>query len=164
MRCGYALANDGGDVHRGTGIRRERADLKKPRPDGRGSWILGFGVDFVSGLAARYGLEASLEGGGRLKTNRLGGGDFHGLSSLRVAALTSSTFFDFECSESDDLDFLIFLYAFGDGGENGFEGLVSRALSGVFSEGDLNGINEFSFVHGEDVSENAPAPWQEKIL
>jgi hypothetical protein len=123
----------------------------------------GFGVGLERGLAALDKSEAGLQRGGWFETDRLGGDDFHRLSGFRVAALTSSTLFDFECSESDDLDFLIFLYAFGDGGENGFEGLVSRALGSVFSEGDLDGINEFSFIHGSDVSENVPAPWQEKI-
>jgi hypothetical protein len=61
------------------------------------------------------------------------------------------------------LDFLIFLHAFGDGRENGFESFVGGALGSVFSEGGLDGFNQFSFVHGSDVSENAVGGWQEKI-
>lgn len=109
------------------------------------------------------GLKARLESGGGFETNRLGSGDLHGFSGLRVAALAGSTLFDFEGSESDDLDFMIFLHAFGDGRENGFEGLVSRALGSILSEGDLNGINEFRFVHGCNGFENTQGGWQAKI-
>src|SRR6187455_2326764 len=107
--------------------------------------------------------QAALEDGRRLEADRLGSGDLHGLSGLRVTALTSGALFDFESAETDDLDFLVLLHAFGDGRENGFEGFIGSALGSVFSEGGLDGINEFSFVHGSDVSENAPGCWQEKI-
>lgn len=107
--------------------------------------------------------QAALEDGGRLETNRLGGGDFHGFSRFWVAALAGSTLFDFEGTESNDLDFLVFLHAFGDRGENGFEGFVGSALGSVFSEGGLDGINKFSFVHGDDVCANGIGGWQEKI-
>ena len=107
--------------------------------------------------------QAALEDGGRLEADRLGSGDLHGFAGLRVTALASGTLFDFESSESDDLDFLVFLHACGDGRENGFEGFVGSTLGSVFSEGGLDGINQFSFIHGSDVSENAAGCWQEKI-
>jgi len=108
-------------------------------------------------------LQAALKDGRRLKADRLGGCDLHGFSSLRVAAEARSTLFDFESSETNDLDFLVLLHAFGDGGEDGFECLVGSALGSVFSEGGLDGFNQFRFVHGNDVSEKVAGAWQEKI-
>lgn len=83
--------------------------------------------------------EASFENGGWLETDRLGGGDLEGCSGLRVATHTGGTILDLESSESDDLDFLIFLHACGDGGKDCVEGFFRGTLGGVVSEGVLNG-------------------------
>ena len=107
--------------------------------------------------------QAGLEDGRRLEADRLGCGDLHGCTGLRVTTLTCGALFDFEGSKSDDLDFLVLLHASGDGGEDRFEGFVGGTLGGVFSEGELDGFNQFRFVHGNDVSENGVGAWQEKI-
>ena len=79
-----------------------------------------------AGASARS--QAALKNGRRLEADRLGSGDLHGLSSLWVTALTSGALFDFESSETDDLDFLVLLHTFGDGRENGFEGFIGSTL------------------------------------
>lgn len=107
--------------------------------------------------------QAAFEHGGRLETDRLRGGDGHGFSRFRVASLASGAFFHFEGAKTNDLDFRVFLYAVGDGRKHGFECLIGRTLGGVFTEGDLDGINQFSFVHGNDVCANVIPGWQEKI-
>ena len=71
-----------------------------------------------------------------------------GCSGLRVATHTGGTILDLESSESDDLDFLIFLHACGDGGKDCVEGFFRGTLGGVVSEGFLNGFYKFCFVHG----------------
>ena len=139
---------------------KARAPIRKPRPSGRGFLVFMIG-DRGGNLFPKS--KAALEHGRRLESDRLGCSDLHGFSSLRVTALARGAFFDFESSKTDDLYFLVLLYAFGDGRENGFEGFVGSALSSVFSEGGLDGFNEFSFVHGSDVCANVVEAWQEKI-
>jgi len=107
-------------------------------------------------------LQTRFENRGRLETDGLGGSDFHGFSGLRVAALARSTFFDLKSSESNDLDFGVFLHTVGDGRKDGFEGFIGRAFGGVFSEGDLDGINQVRFVHGRNDFDNSAGAWQEK--
>ena len=109
------------------------------------------------------GLQAAFKDGRWLEADRLGCGDLHGFPGFRVATLAGGPLFDFESSETNDLDFLVLLHTFGDGRKNGFEGFVGSTLGRVFSEGSLDGFNQFSFVHGSDVSENASVGWQEKI-
>ncbi len=83
-------------------------------------------------------LEASFKNGGWLETDRLGGGDFESCSGLRVATHTGCAVLNLESSESDDLDFLIFLHACGDGGKDCVEGFFRGTLGGVCSEGFLD--------------------------
>ena len=109
------------------------------------------------------GSQAGFEHGRRFESDRLGRGDFHGFSGLRIATLASGALFHFECSKSNDLDFLVLFHAFGDGGEDGFEGFVGGTLGGFFSESGLDGFNQFRFVHGSHVCANGTGPWQEKI-
>ncbi len=110
-----------------------------------------------------HGLQAGLEDGRGLEADRLRCSDLHGFSGLRVTALASGTLFDFKSSKTNDLDFRIFFYACGNGGEDGIEGFFRRTLGGIFSEGCLDGFNQFRFVHGSDVCANAAGAWQEKI-
>ena len=64
-------------------------------------------------------LQGVLEDGGRFEAHRLGSGDLHGFSGLRIAAGTFRTLLDLERSKSDDLDLLVLFHTFDDGGEDG---------------------------------------------
>ena len=63
-------------------------------------------------------LEGLLKSGRRLEADRLGSFDLHRLASLWVTTHTGGTLLHFESSESDDLDFLIFLNASCNGAEH----------------------------------------------
>jgi hypothetical protein len=94
------------------------------------------------------GSDRALENGRWLEADGFRGVDLHGFSGLGVAAEACGTLLDLEGPETDDLDFPVLFHTGDDGGENGFECFVGGALGGVFAEGGLDGINEFSFVHG----------------
>jgi hypothetical protein len=115
------------------------------------------------GTEAPVKLQAGFEHGGWFEANGLRRGDLHRFARFWVAALASCALLHFESAESDDLDFLVLLHASGDGGEHGFEGFVSSTLGSVFSEGELDGFDQFSFVHGSHVSENEGEGWQAQI-
>ena len=141
---------------RGDLIHQQKAPASRPG-------LFWFFYDGMRKAGALQGSQAAFKDGRGLEADRLRSSDLHGFSSLRVAALASCALFDFESSETDDLDFLVLPHAFGDRRENGFEGFVGSTLGSVFSEGGLDGFNEFSFIHGSDVCANAVGCWQEKI-
>jgi hypothetical protein len=113
--------------------------------------MAGRGLPVVFGFKRAEVSQRAFECGGGFEADGLGGGDFHGFAGLRIAAGAFGAFFHVEGAESDDLDFLVVFHAFGDGGENGFEGFFGEAFGGVFPEGGLDGVDEFSFVHGKAI-------------
>ena len=122
------------------------AEKETPALGRAGVSLVVFG--FSCGETPAGGSQRALERRGRLEANGLGRRDRHGFAGLRVAAGAGGALLDLERTKTDDLDFLVLLHPFGDRGEHGVEGFFGETLGGVFPEGGLNGINEFSFVHG----------------
>jgi len=98
-------------------------------------------------LSSLEGLQRSLQSGRSNEADALGSFDLHGCASLWVAASTGRTLSDLEGAKADELNATVFLHAFCDGGENGFESFASGALGDFATEVLLDEFEELCFVH-----------------